>query len=188
MIPVPSSALEALAASFGTETAHLRHFGGGEEASDGVVYAYPHQDTRRLLKILAIPAEEQRTGRLCLEERLKFVRFLGENGAHIVYPQFSPSGNLYETTLDKNYLWIGYSMELVPGRKRGTRIFSAGGAPPSANCIGWRRTIPPGKRRSILRLEKNFSPGGRNGKASTIGYRGCRRKPSQRNGWRSRSN
>ncbi len=124
MIPVPPSALEALAASFGTETAHLRHFGGGDESSDGVVYAYPHQDTRRLLKIMAIPAEEQRVGRLCLEERLKFVRYLGENGAHIVYPHFSPSGNLYETHLDEHHLWIGYSMALVPGEIQGEKAWA----------------------------------------------------------------
>ena len=123
MIPVPPSALEALAASFGTGTAHLHHFGGGEEASDGVVYAYPYQDTRRLLKVMAIPAEEQRVGLLCLEERLKFARFLGENGARIVFPQFSPSGNLYETARDENHLWIAYSMELVPGKIRGEKTW-----------------------------------------------------------------
>ena len=118
MIPVPQSVLEALATSFGTTTAHLSHFGGGEESSDGIVYAYPYKDTRRLLKIMAISVDGQRIGLLCLEERLEFVRFLGENGAHIVFPQFSPGENLYETFLHDNHLWVGYSMELVPGKTR----------------------------------------------------------------------
>ena len=118
MIPVPQSVLEALAKSFRIMPANLTHYGGGQESSDGIVYAYPYKDTRRLLKILAIPINDQRIGRLCLEERLQFVRFLGENGAHIVFPQFSPGGNLYETVLFENYLWVGYSMELVPGKTR----------------------------------------------------------------------
>lgn len=118
MIPVPQSVLEALAISFGTTIAHLSHYGGGQESSDGIVYAYPYKETRRLLKIMAIPIDDQRIGQLCLVERLKFMRFLGENGAPIVFPQFSPEGNLYETFLHENYLWVGYSMELVPGKTR----------------------------------------------------------------------
>ncbi|HDQ71495.1 MAG TPA: hypothetical protein ENN19_05290 [Chloroflexi bacterium] len=123
MIQVPQSVLEALAASFGTASAHLSHFGGGEESSDGIVYAYPYQDARRLLKIMAIPADDRRGGLLRLEERLAFVLFLGERGAHIVFPQFSPGGNLYETFLDENYLWVGYSMDLVPGRIRAEKTW-----------------------------------------------------------------
>ena len=118
MIPVPQPVLEALATPFGTTAAHLSRFGGGKESSDGIVYAYPYKDTQRLLKIMAISAAGQRIGLLCLEERLEFVRFLGENGAHIVFPQFSPGGNLYETFLHENHLWVGYSMELVPGKTR----------------------------------------------------------------------
>ena len=118
MIPVPQPVPKPLAKTFGTKAAHLSYFGGGKEESDGIVYAYPFEDTRRLLKILAIPIEDQRTGLLCLNERLKFVRFLGENGAHIVFPQFSPQGNLYESSVLKNHLWVGYSMELVPGKTK----------------------------------------------------------------------
>ena len=115
MIPVPQPVLFELAKSFGAKAAHLRHFGGGQESSDGIVYDYPYQDTRRLIKILPIPADGQRVGLLCLEERLQFVRFLGENGANIVFPQFSPQGNLYETTLFEKHLWVGYSMDIAPG-------------------------------------------------------------------------
>ena len=115
MIPVPSSVLETLARAFGTAAPHLSHFGGGEPGSDGVVYAYPYQDAQRLLKIMAIPAQDQHRGRLGLEERLQFMRFLGEHGAHIAFPQLSPQGNLYETVRDQGHLWIGYGMHLARG-------------------------------------------------------------------------
>jgi Ser/Thr protein kinase RdoA (MazF antagonist) len=118
MIPVPQSVLEDLAQCFGAVAADLSHFGGGREESDGIVYAYPHADTQRLLKILAIPAEDQRRGLLCLEERLKFACFLGENGARIAFPQLSPQSNLYETVLRESNLWVGYSMDIAPGRPR----------------------------------------------------------------------
>lgn len=72
MNPVPHSVLESLAQCFGTGVAELSQFGGGREESDGVVYAYPHEDRRRWLKILTIPADTQRRGLLCLEERLRF--------------------------------------------------------------------------------------------------------------------
>jgi Ser/Thr protein kinase RdoA (MazF antagonist) len=54
-------------------------------------------------------------GLLCLDERLQFVRFLGENCAQIVFPQFSPQGNLYETFNFEEHLWVGYSMDIAPG-------------------------------------------------------------------------
>ena len=118
MIPVPHPALESLAQCFGTEAADLSLFGGGREESDGVVYAYPHEDRQRLLKILAIPADTQRRGLLCLEERLRFAHFLGQNGAHIAFPRLSPQDRLYETLLHRPYLWVGYSMDIAPGKTK----------------------------------------------------------------------
>ena len=115
MIPVPKSVLESLAQSFGTVAGQLDRFGGGLKESDGVVYAYPHQDSRRLLKIMAIPIVNQQNGLFCLKERMSFVRFLGEHGAPIVFPRISPQGNLYETWLSDAHLWVGYSMDIAPG-------------------------------------------------------------------------
>jgi Ser/Thr protein kinase RdoA (MazF antagonist) len=116
MIPVPQYALESLARSFGTVAANLYYFGGGREESDGVVYAYPHEDTRRLLKIIAVPIDDQSRGMFCLQERLRFMRFLGENGAPIAFPQLSPEENLFEICQYEAYLWVGYSAELIRGR------------------------------------------------------------------------
>jgi amicoumacin kinase len=118
MIPVPEPALEALAQAFGTTTSNLTHFAGGREDSDGVLYAYPHQENRRLLKIMAIQEAETQRGLLRLEERLRFMRYLGENGAQIAYPRLSPQGNLYETHLYRGNLWFAYSMKIHPGKIR----------------------------------------------------------------------
>jgi Ser/Thr protein kinase RdoA (MazF antagonist) len=115
MIPVPKPVLNTFAASFGTVADRLNHFGGGHESSDGIVYAYPYADKRRLLKIMTIPVKEQRIGLLCLEERLGFMRFLGENGAQIAFPRMSPQGNLFETTLLEPHVWVGYTMDIAPG-------------------------------------------------------------------------
>ena len=116
MIAVPQTVLDALSGLYGTTASHLTHFGGGHEGSDGIVYAYPHEEGRRLLKIMAIPTEERRTGLFCLDERLQFVRFLGENGAQIVFPQRSPQGNLYETVSFEAHTWVGYGMAIAPGK------------------------------------------------------------------------
>jgi Ser/Thr protein kinase RdoA (MazF antagonist) len=126
MIPVPESTLESLAAMYGVNRSDLKHFGGGQESSDGIVYAYPYNNTQRLLKIMAIPKDGQRVGQLCLEGRLQFMRYLGENGARIVFPQLSPEENLYETYLGEKHLWVGYSMELASGKTRHRKTWNAG--------------------------------------------------------------
>ena len=126
MIPVPQPVLELLARSFGTQAHNLTHFGGGREESDGVVYAYPYKDTRRLLKILAVPVEDRRRGLLCLDERLQFAHFLGGNGAHIAFPQPSPQDNLYETFLCEPHLWVGYSMDIAPGKTQKPNAWNTG--------------------------------------------------------------
>jgi hypothetical protein len=111
MIAVPQTVLDALAGMYGASADQLDRFGGGHEESDGIVYAYPRTGRRLLLKIMAIPTQERRAGIFCLDERLRFVRFLGENGARIVFPKRSPQGNLYETFLFEAHTWVGYGME-----------------------------------------------------------------------------
>ncbi|MGC9469571.1 MAG: phosphotransferase enzyme family protein, partial [Anaerolineae bacterium] len=84
--------------------------------SDGVIYAYPHGDRRRLLKIMAIPADNERRGLLNLDERLKFMSYLGKNGAHVAFPRPSPQDDLYEITRAEGHVWVAYVMDLAPGR------------------------------------------------------------------------
>lgn len=126
MIPVPQAVLESLAESYGTVASNLSQFAGGREESDGVIYAYPYQDKRRLLKIMAISAHDQRGGLFRLEERLRFMRFLGENGAPIAYPRLSPDSNLYELFLDDAHLWVAYGLAIVPGRNVGPKEWDPG--------------------------------------------------------------
>jgi amicoumacin kinase len=118
MIPVSPSALLALAQHYQTTPEALTHFGGGREDSDGIVYAYPDRGTRHLLKVMAIPEKDRHRGLFCLDERLRFMRFLGDNGAPVVYPLASPQGNLYETHAADGYLWVAYSMDVAPGESK----------------------------------------------------------------------
>jgi len=79
MIPVPSSVLESLAHSFEAKPTSLSHFGGGRQESDGVAYVYRYENARRLIKVMAIPVENQRRGHLCLEERLQLQHWIKVN-------------------------------------------------------------------------------------------------------------
>ena len=115
MIPVPPSVLESLAPRYGTEPAALAHFGGGRPENDGVVYAYPSGEGRRLLKVMAIPLEGERRAMLCLDERLRFAHYLGTHSARIAHPLPSPAGNLYETCDHGEHRWVAYGMEVAPG-------------------------------------------------------------------------
>ena len=118
MIPVSPSALQALADRYRTTPEALAHFGGGRDDSDGIVYAYPYEGSSRLLKVMAIVEKDQQRGLFCLDERLHFMRYLGENGAPVVFPLASPQGHLYETHAADGYLWVAYSMDIAPGESK----------------------------------------------------------------------
>ncbi len=123
MIPVPVGVLNQLARRFGADPESLHHFGGGDASSDGTVYAYPYGGSRRLLKVMAIPVDKQRRGRLALEERLRFMRFLGERGATIAFPQLSCEDRLYEAASDAEQLWVAYTMDPAPGAAMSERAW-----------------------------------------------------------------
>lgn len=118
MISVSPTTLQELAHKFELTSDALSYFAGGREDNDGVIYAYPYQNTQRLLKIMAIPEDDQRRGLFCLDERLRFMHFLGENGAPVVFPIPSPQGALYETHHADKYLWVAYSMDLALGESK----------------------------------------------------------------------
>jgi amicoumacin kinase len=116
MIPIPEPALHALALKFAIDPAGLVKFAGGDEGSDGVVYAYPFEGQQRLLKILVMPPEKPRQGLFRLEERLRLMRFMGDGGAPVVFPITSPQNRLYETSQHDERLWVAYTMEHMPGK------------------------------------------------------------------------
>jgi amicoumacin kinase len=115
MIPVPQLVIDEFARCYGTQSFLFQKFGGGRRESDGIVYAYPYGDSPRLLKIMATPIESERAGLFCLDERLRFMRYLGENGAFIAFPLLSPASNLYETFRFGNHVWVAYCMDIAPG-------------------------------------------------------------------------
>lgn len=115
MIPVPRPVLEALALRYRAAPDTLAHFGGGRPESDGIVYAYPSGEGRRMLKVIAIPLEGASRAMRCFDERLRFTHYLGTHGARIAHPLPSPAGNLYETSEHGAHRWVAYAMDVAPG-------------------------------------------------------------------------
>ena len=168
MIPVPEPVLSELAVAFGTQAEFLHHFGGGMPEGDGTIYAFPHGHLGRLLKIMAIPAADVRRGRLCLEERLRFVRFLGEHDARIVYPHPSPQGNLYEALDFDDHLWVAYTMDIAPGGQPAPSAWDEGFFRAWGQAIGqlhrlaqqypsWRSAIDPESGAPFLTWEEEWA-------------------------------
>jgi amicoumacin kinase len=123
MIPVPHVVLEALAPPFGTTAADLSYFGSGTESGDGIVYSYPYDGARRLLKVMAFAAETQTLSLLRLDERLRFADYMGQNGARIAYPRRSSRDTLYETTQHSGHLWVAYCMDVAPGKTPSPKLW-----------------------------------------------------------------
>jgi amicoumacin kinase len=115
MIKVPEPVLHTLAANLGVDREELVKFGGGSESSDGIVYCFPWQDGERLIKVTAVPVGDGASMQR-LEERLKFVHFLGENGVNIVYPVTDDQGKLLTALVEGDNVFIAYLMEKVSGK------------------------------------------------------------------------
>jgi amicoumacin kinase len=116
VIPVPEAVVRGFSEVYGVLPGNFERFAGGMEESDGILYAYQHARVKRLLKVLAVPEEQRRQGLLRFDERLKFMHYLGEHGAHIAYPLPSPQGALYETLAHAGHVWVAYSMDIAPGK------------------------------------------------------------------------
>jgi amicoumacin kinase len=114
MKKVPEQVLHALSADFSVDGETLVQFGGGSESSDGIVYRFPWQDKERLIKVTAVPIGDGAAMRR-MEERLKFVHFLGENGVRIVFPVADGQGKLLTTLEADGDIYIAYMMDKVSG-------------------------------------------------------------------------
>ena len=114
MIKVPPHVLESLAACFGVAPSALTFLGGGREDSDGIVYTFQQGDRPLVMKVLALPAGDA-FGMARMQERLKFVHFLGQHGVDIVYPLAQPDGSLLVTQPDGEQTFVAYAMEKVAG-------------------------------------------------------------------------
>jgi amicoumacin kinase len=126
MIAVPPAVLDLLAPSFAAAAGDLRRYASGGEEGDGIVYTYPDGNTARLLKVMAFRETDQRRSLLCLNERLQFAHYLGQNGARIAYPRISPQGRLYETVSHGDYMWVAYAMDIAPGRTPSPQAWDPG--------------------------------------------------------------
>lgn len=167
MISVPDPVRETLARAYGAASTDLIYFGGGRGESDGIVYSYPTSGGSRLLKILAIPLENQQRGLFCLDERMRFMRYLGENGAQVAYPLLSPQDVLYESCQAGEHLWVAYSMEIAPGRNPSERAWSPAFFRRWGQAIGqmhrlaqnypsWRASILPESGEAILTWQEEW--------------------------------
>ena len=118
MKPIALHRIHAAARPYGVEAADLVQFAGGRIESDGVLYRYRDGGSDRLLKFLEIPGD--RPGDLAkVEERIRFMRFLGEHDVPVALPIPSPSGHLFEELRDADSVIVVYAMDLIPGRLAG---------------------------------------------------------------------
>lgn len=144
MIKVPENVLDNLTLYYGINRSCLSFLGGGREDSDGVVWSYSLDGKDMVFKVLAIKADDV-DGIIKLEERLKFVRYLGDNRADIVFPEESLEGRLYHTMIHGKNNFIAYVMKRVPG------VHPSGEGLDNKLCNSWGRVV--GK---LHRLAKRY--------------------------------
>jgi Ser/Thr protein kinase RdoA (MazF antagonist) len=114
--------LSALSARFQVQPGDLTYLGGGRIDSDGIVYTFTKDQQRFVLKILAFRRDDP-NALVRLEERLKFVHFLGEQGAPIVNPLPLPEGNLYVTQVGGEHLFVAYTYNKIEGASAGRMVW-----------------------------------------------------------------
>ena len=114
MIKVPENVLFSLSAGYQTQPVDLTYLGGGKIGSDGIVYTFTRDHQILVLKILAFRRDDL-DALVRLEERLKFIHFLGDGGAPIVNPLVRPDGSLYVTQVDGENLFVAYTYQKIEG-------------------------------------------------------------------------
>lgn len=115
MISVTEKAMTQICGKLAIDQNGLQFIGGGHEDSDGCVYTYNSNNCKMVLKILAIP-ENQIDKLQALEVRVRYANHLGKSGIKIAYPIINQNGNLYETSIDNQHIYIAYVMEFCAGK------------------------------------------------------------------------
>jgi amicoumacin kinase len=114
-IAVPVHVKNSLAARYGVKEEMLAFFAGGGSENDGTIYSFPAGEAVHLLKIMGIPKEEP-LAQNRIQERLSYVRYMGDRGIQIVYPLPSIGGQLMEVDEDGDgKRFAAYVMEKKPG-------------------------------------------------------------------------
>jgi Ser/Thr protein kinase RdoA (MazF antagonist) len=159
MIKVPSNVLATLCLAYQTTATDITYLGGGREDSDGIAYTFYLNDKKMVLKILAMdkPAEADLQA---LEERLKFINYLGSQGIDIAFPVENCLHELYVTQDYGNYTFVAYSMNFYEGDNPKTDLLTTN------LSYNWGKVI--GKSHRVTKeydTWKNF-----NSKPSEYGY------------------
>jgi Ser/Thr protein kinase RdoA (MazF antagonist) len=122
MIRVPENILSTLSAGFQVQPGELTYLGGGRIDSDGIVYTFTRDQQSFVLKILAF-RQDDTDALVRLEERLKFVHFLGDGGAPIVNPHPLPDGSLYFTQEEGQHRFVAYTYPKIEGASAGRMVW-----------------------------------------------------------------
>jgi len=123
MIKVPSNVLALLCLAYQTTDTDITYLGGGREDSDGIAYSYYLNDKKMVLKILVMDKPGQ-ADLEALEERLKFVNFLGSQGIDIAYPVENSSHKLYVIQEYGKHIFVAYSMNFFEGESPKTDLLT----------------------------------------------------------------
>lgn len=115
MIKITDYAIKEICCKLSISQEELQFIGGGREDSDGSLFTFYLNKNRMVLKILAIPENEEEKLH-SLEVRIRYANFLGENGIELAYPLINSNGNLYETSIDNKHIYTAYIMEFCEGR------------------------------------------------------------------------
>jgi len=115
---LPTTIRDDLARSWNLDPSQLRFLGGGEDWSDGTLFSAPAPSSvpgeEVVLKILDFPlADRDALGRA--EDRIRFVRFFGDQGCRMVTPRPDLTGALFQTR-EQDKLYLAYAYTKVAGR------------------------------------------------------------------------
>lgn len=123
MIKVPEPALSYLCHSYEIKPENLKYLGGGREDSDGIAYVYQDKGGKKVFKVLSI----KKPGIIdlpALDQRLKFIHYLGENGIDIAFPKETKNHRLYETYSGENHIFVAYSMNYCEGETPDSKLLT----------------------------------------------------------------
>ena len=122
MIKVPEPVKAVLLSGYQLHPSDLTFLGGGRIDSDGIAYTFTREGQNFVLKILAFLVDDT-DALVRLEERLKFIHFLGDRGAPIVSPLEGVSGGLYTTHAENKNLFVAYVYKKVEGGTVGETVW-----------------------------------------------------------------
>lgn len=115
MKDLPAAVRDHFAGDWNLDPATLTFLGGGKDWSDGTVFSAPTAEGDVVLKILDFPSED-REALARAEDRIRLVRFLGDQGCPIVVPLTDKEGTLHRTKAASGRLFLAYAYRMVPGR------------------------------------------------------------------------